>query len=32
MCECEQKVSSVVSVITSDIYMCEFNMLHSFHV
>ena len=31
MCECEQKVSSVVSVLTSDIYLCEFNMLHSFH-
>ena len=31
MCECKQKVSSVVSVLTSDIYLCEFNMLHSFH-
>ena len=31
MCECEQKESSVVSVLTSDIYLCEFNMLHSFH-
>jgi len=31
-CECEQKVSSVVSVLTDDIYMCEFNTLHSFYV
>ena len=30
-CECEQKVSSVVSVLTSDIYLCEFNSLHSFY-